>query len=202
MKKNIIILLSILLILPNLASCDKSGSDKNKYSAPFGLEWGMSINKLKKEIGNDIEILNNQENCPFVKVKSEILPNGLNNKNETYTLIFLPENKVINFNGLMGVDYYYFIKNKEIYDIDFKKMLSNLELKYGEPTRKKEDDKLFEYVYYFDLENKNIILAGHKTEYGYTIWMLQAFLPKENKNTIDQAVEKLNLECKKERNPL
>ncbi|MCO7051091.1 hypothetical protein NAG84_14675, partial [Proteus terrae] len=147
-------------------------------------------------------ILNSQENCPFVKVRSESLPNGLNNKNETYTLMFLPENKIMNFNGLMGVDYYYFIKNKEIYDIDFKRMLNNLELKYGDPTRKKEDNKLFKYVYYFDLENKNIILAGHKTEYGYTIWMLQVFLPKENRNTIDQDIDKLNLECKKERNPL
>ncbi|MBJ2108379.1 MULTISPECIES: hypothetical protein [Proteus] len=202
MKKTIVILISMLLILPNLVSCDNSDLNKNKYSAPFGLEWGMSINKLKNEIGNDIEILNSQENCPFVKVRSESLPNGLNNKNETYTLMFLPENKIMNFNGLMGVDYYYFIKNKEIYDIDFKRMLNNLELKYGDPTRKKEDNKLFKYVYYFDLENKNIILAGHKTEYGYTIWMLQVFLPKENRNTIDQDIDKLNLECKKERNPL
>lgn len=202
MKKTIGILISMLLILPNLVSCDNSDLNKNKYSAPFGLEWGMSINKLKNEIGNDIEILNSQENCPFVKVRSESLPNGLNNKNETYTLMFLPENKIMNFNGLMGVDYYYFIKNKEIYDIDFKRMLNNLELKYGDPTRKKEDNKLFKYVYYFDLENKNIILAGHKTEYGYTIWMLQVFLPKENRNTIDQDIDKLNLECKKERNPL
>ncbi|MDE8748603.1 hypothetical protein [Providencia stuartii] len=212
MKK--IAILYIMVAALHLTACDKRDGDANKvssssaksviddrYIGPFGLQWGSSLEGVMAEIGNNAEVLSSQSECPFIKVKTQKLPYGLNNKDEIYKLKFLPENDEINFSGLMVVEYDYTTTNKEIYKIDFNDILKNLELKYGNPIETKVDSEKSS-LYVFENGNRHVMLSGSGSDGFYSIWMIHAFLPKEDKKEISQIMDKIKLECQKQRNPL
>ncbi|EMD1719124.1 hypothetical protein AAH235_003997 [Providencia stuartii] len=212
MKK--IAILCIMVAALHLTACDKRDGDANKVSSsstknviddrhigPFGLQWGSSLEGVMVEIGNNTEVLSSQNECPFVKVKTQKLPYGLNNKGETYKLMFLPENGEINFSGLMAVEYDYTTTDKEIYKIDFNDILKNLELKYGNPIEKKADSEKSS-LYVFENGNRSVMLSGSGSDGVYFIWMIHAFVPKEDKKEMSQIMDKIKLECQKQRNPL
>lgn len=190
------IFISVLLI----TACDgvsKEEVNNKETLASFGLEWEMTIDELKKN-NNNLKIEYEQSACPFITVKANKLKDGLNNDGEQYKLYFLPKNEHVKISGLVGVEYIYSTDNEKLANIIEGDFLKNLELRYGNPTKDNSDNG---YSLVYENEISRVLFGFDKYE-KQNVMVLFNYNKKIFNADMDKILEKINLECKKERNPL
>lgn len=190
------IFISVLLI----TACDgisKEEVNNKETLASFGLKWEMTVDELKQN-NNNLKIEYDQSTCPFIEVKANKLKDGLNNDGEQYKLYFLPKNEHVKMNGLVGIEYIYSTENEKLANLIEGDFLKNLELRYGNPIKKNSDDG---YSLVFENKISRVLFGFNKYEKQY-VMVLFNYNKKVFNTDMDKIVEKVNLECKKERNPL
>lgn len=216
----LIALLSILAL--SLSSCDKNNNadtnnagvtesiekttgstDASRFSAPFGLTWGMSLDDFKNLNSGDYKVSDNFDDCPFTNVTTKTPPRVLINHGE-YELKFLPKHNNIKFDGLVSVEYQFSSSREENYQESLEKIKDNLDLKYGKPSEVDKKDNTTSYFYGADdgTEDGNVWLFVTEEPKDYRMWLNYTFYPKEYQEDIIREIDNIKLECKKKRNPL
>lgn len=210
MKKIISIHLFAICML-SVISCDNSINNKEsqvsahasdeRYSAPFGLRWGESLDSIKGEIIGKYEVIEDQKTCPLIKIKTKNIKSGIRELGE-YELTILPKYENVNFSGLTGVEYRSEPNNETSYNYLVTELVENLKRKYGEPKDSETKNKN-EIYYFFEKENElQVSFFAGQSEGYFHVSLYYVFFPIEHQESLKQKIDTIKEDCLKQRNPL
>ncbi|WP_265494601.1 hypothetical protein [Providencia heimbachae] len=188
-------------ITPPIDNITKNSAGDDRFSAPFGLRWGMSLNEVESSIPGEIAIDDSQARCPLIKIKATSLKDGLKDMGE-YELLLLPKNPKLHFDGLIGIRYESTSKNKSRLDDLANDLIENLKRKYGEPTEVKAMSGGNDISYMYDVDDYQIDFIATKSEGYNSVLLNYVFYPKEHSETFKSNIKSITEECLKQRNPL
>ncbi|MBZ3683761.1 MULTISPECIES: hypothetical protein [Providencia] len=213
MKKIAISFLFVISIL-SIVACDgpkntatpidninENATKNDRFSAPFGLRWGMSLNEIENNILGKVVIEDDQARCPLIKIKTASLKGGLKDIGE-YELLILPKNQKLQFDGLIGIRYVSTSENKLNIDDLVNDLRDNLKRKYGEPTEVEVAKNGDDVSYMYDIDDYQIDFIATKSVNYNSILLNYVFYPKEHRETLESNIKSITEECLKQRNPL
>lgn len=173
----------------------KASVDSN--SAPFGFRWGDDLEVVKSKLTGQYEIIDDQERCPFVIVKTKNLDNRIEDIGE-YELLIMSKYDGISFGGLIAISYKSQPDNMKDYYPLISKIIKNLKRDYGVLQQARSIDRTERY-YFFEGHDLTINLTAEQSKDHFYIDLEYAYTGNRNNGDTEEGFATAVEECKKQR---